>query len=281
MDIVEMIRYIIYGLLQGFMEVLPLSSSGVVSFVTHVARDEFLNNEAFLVVVNLGSLVAIIIYFRETIIKLFKHSYAHVIKREVNEENIKTIEFIKNIIIAIIPIIIVGFIYTVYGAGLEEYTLIIVGIGALLTGTILYSSRNTTDRYTKTIVNRKQAWYIGLFQILAVLPGVSRLGVTTAAGTHKELSFETSLTFSLLIYIPVSIGTIFFLIVSGVVDFSVLNSDGYIYIYYLISMIVSFFATFLALKYIFIITRRGNFKIFYIFNILFGIAALTIGIINY
>lgn len=282
MNFVEFIRYVIYGLTQGFFEVLPISSSGLVTFVQEISGQEFVevNNNFFLAVVNIGSLGAIIMYFKKTIKKLIVESYRFVIKKEDNVEYKKSFAFSKNILIAVIPTGIVGVIFTLQDISFGGYLLIVLGVGALLTGTILYYGRFNTDRYTNTVVTRKQAWYVGVFQILSIVPGVSRLAVTTAAGTHKEMSHETSLTFSLLIYIPISIGTIFVLFITGIIDYGNVEFPWYMFLYYGVSMLVSYFATKYALKYIFIITRRGNFRFFYILNLIFGFVALIIGVMQ-
>jgi undecaprenyl-diphosphatase len=280
MDIIEFIRYVVYGLTQGFFEVLPISSSGLVNFIQNIANREFIdtNNNFFLAVVNLGSLVAVVIYMRKRIKTLLVESYKYAVKKEENVDYKKSYRFLINILIAAIPTGVVGVIYAFQGINFNGYDLVIVGVGALLTGTILFYSRNTVDRYTNTIVNRNQAWYVGIFQILSIIPGVSRLAVTTAAGTHKEMSYETSLIFSLLIYIPISLGSIFVLFITGAINYSAVGNPWYTAIYYIVSLIVSFFATMAALKYLFIITRKGNFRFFYVINLFFGFVSLMIGI---
>lgn len=280
MDFLELIRYIFYGLTQGVFEVLPISSSGVVTFIQEISQQEFIamNNNFFLAVVNLGSLGAIIVYFKKTIKMLIVESYLYKVKKEETVEYKKSFVLLKNILIAVIPAGVAGVIYAFQDISFDGYLMVVLGVGALLTGTILYYGRFNTDRYTNIVVTRKQAWYVGLFQVLSILPGVSRLAVTTAAGTHKEMSHETSLTFSLLIYIPISIGSILVLLITGIVDFNSPDFPWYMYLYYSVSLLVSYFATKYALKYIFIITRKGNFRFFYIFNLIFGLVTLVIGI---
>jgi len=280
MNFVDLIRYIVYGLTQGFFEVLPISSAGLVSFIQEISQQDFseVNNNFFLAFVNLGSLFAVIIYLKKRIRKILVESYRYVVKKSTDDEHKKSFMFLKNIVIAILPTGIIGIVYSFLNIDYKEYGMVILGVGALLTGTILYYARFNTDRYTNTIVNRRQAWYIGVFQVLSILPGVSRLAVTTAAGTHRELSHETSLTFSLLIYIPISLGTIFVMLVTSGLGNEVFSVPGYTIIYYLASLLFSFIATMVALKYLFIITRKGNFRFFYILNLIFGVVALFLGV---
>jgi undecaprenyl-diphosphatase len=285
MDIVELLRYLLYGAIQGFFEVLPISSSGHVIFFKFVTNDDFITNNFFLFVVNFGSLLAIILFFRKTIYDLFCNAYKDVIKKEDNPEYRKSTKYLKNILIGIIPIGILGTILTAIDFDFTGHSLVIVGIGALLTATILYLSRKRTDMFTSTKITRKKAWYIGFFQVLALIPGVSRLAVSSTAGTHKELSYDTALRFSLMMYIPISIGTIIVSTILGInnfesfVDFD--TSNFYNYLYYFVSFFMSYIGTIVALKFIFIITQKGNFRTFYIYNIVFGLIALIIGLMQY
>jgi len=282
MNIIELLLYIFYGIIQGFFEVLPVSSSGLVSFFQSVTNDQFEYNNFFLVVVNIGSLSAIIIYMKKEIKRLLVESYDNLVKKEVDKKNKKSVEYLKSIVIAIIPIGVLGVIYTSLDINFGAYSLIVIGLGALITATVLFASRKRTDMFTNTKVTTKKAWYIGLVQLFSVIPGVSRLAITTAAGTQKELSYETSLTFSILMYIPISIGTILVSIVYGLIDIKALldfdTSNLWMYFYYFIAMLVSFFGTLYALKVIFIFTRKGNFRMFYIYNLVFGFIALIIGL---
>lgn len=285
MELLELVRYILYGIVQGIFEVLPISSSGQVAFIQFIVNDQFEYSQFFLIVVNLGSLFALIVYFRKNIKELLCHTYLDLVKKKDNPEYKKSSIYLKNILIAIIPIGILGTILTLSGIDIANISLIIIGVGALLTGTILYLSRHRTDLYTSTKVTAKKAWVIGLFQILALIPGVSRLAVTATAGTQQELSYNTALKFSLLMSIPISLGSILVYVVRGFVDIhSLLDFDTslwYMYFYYFTSMFISFFGTLYALKFIFIITQKGNFRMFYVYNVIFGLIALLIGIIRY
>ncbi|MGE4571998.1 MAG: undecaprenyl-diphosphate phosphatase [Candidatus Izemoplasmatales bacterium] len=285
MELLELIRYILYGIVQGIFEVLPISSSSQVAFIQFIVNDHFEYSQFFLLVVNLGSLFALIVYFRKNIKELLCHTYLDLVKKKDNPEYKKSTVYLKNILIAIIPIGILGTILTLSGIDIANISLIIIGVGALLTGTILYLSRHRTDLYTSTKVTAKKAWVIGLFQILALIPGVSRLAVTATAGTQQELSYNTALKFSLLMSIPISLGSILVYVVRGFVDIhSLLDFDTslwYMYFYYFTSMFISFFGTLYALKFIFIITQKGNFRMFYVYNVIFGLIALLIGIIRY
>ncbi|MFP4478402.1 MAG: undecaprenyl-diphosphate phosphatase [Candidatus Izemoplasmatales bacterium] len=285
MSLIELIRYIFFGIIQGVLEVLPVSSSGHVAFIQRLTSEDFNNGLFFLILVNLGSLLAIMLYMKNTIKQLVCDTYKYLVKNDQGPEVKKSVKYVKNIIIAIIPIGILGVVFSVYNVFYDEYILIIIGMGSLLTATILYLARKRTDMFTGTKLTHKKSLYIGLVQMLAVIPGVSRLAITTAAGTRKELSHETALKFSIMISIPISIGALIISLIIGIYDAKSLidfdTTNVHIFVYYFVSMVVSFFGTFYALKFIFIITRKGNIRLFYIYNLLFGLTALLIGLYRY
>ncbi len=194
MDFFELLKYIIFGFIQGLFEVLPISSSGQVSFMQNVLNADISTTTLFLVIVNFGSLIAIIIFLRKTIINILKGLYRYFIKNERNKETKENYEFAINIIIAIIPIGIVGIIWGQFDYLFEDYLLIIIGLGSLFTATVLYSTRSKTDMFTETKPTYKKSLYIGLVQVLAIIPGVSRLAITTTSGINKKLSHETALS---------------------------------------------------------------------------------------
>ncbi|MFO7968651.1 MAG: undecaprenyl-diphosphate phosphatase [Bacillota bacterium] len=285
MDFFELLKHIIFGFIQGLFEVLPISSSGQVSFMQNVLNADISTTTFFLVIINFGSLIAIIIFLRKTIINILKGLYRYFIKKDRNKETKENYEFAINILIAIIPIGIVGIIWGQIDYLFEDHLLIIIGLGSLFTATVLYSARSKTDMFTETKPTYKKSLYIGLVQVLAIIPGVSRLAITTTSGINKKLSYETALNFSLLLFIPISLGTIFLAIVEGFIDINNLLdfdiSNIYVYINYFVSMIVSFITTYYALKLIYKITRTGKFKLFYFYNFIFGIIALIIGLMRH
>ena len=285
MSFIELIKHIIFGLLQGFFEVLPISSSGQVTFLQNVLNADIDTTTFFLIVVNFGSLVAIIIFLRKTIFKVLHGLYLYLFKNVKDKNTKDNYNYAFNILIAIIPIGIAGIVWGQIDYILNDHLLIIVGLGSLFTATVLFSARARTDMFTETKPTYKKSLYIGIVQILAIIPGVSRLAITTTAGINKKLSYETALNFSLLLYIPISIGTIFLAIIEGIVDINALldfdTGNIYIYINYFISMFVSFITTYFALKLIYNITRSGKFKLFYVYNFVFGLVALIIGLIRH
>ncbi|MCF7924736.1 MAG: hypothetical protein K9L64_06520, partial [Candidatus Izimaplasma sp.] len=131
MDFIELIKHIIYGFVQGLFEVLPISSSGQVSFLQNVLNADISTGTFFLVVVNFGSLIAVIIYLREKILCILSGLYQYIIKKSRTKENKENYKFALNILIAIIPIGLIGVIWGQFDYLFEEHLLIIIGLGSL------------------------------------------------------------------------------------------------------------------------------------------------------
>src|SRR6056297_244361 len=135
MDFIELLRYILYGVVQGFLEVLPISSSGHVAFFQAISEDGFTYSTFFLIVINMGSLAAIILYFKSFLKEMICHAYRYLIKKDEKLEYKYTTDYAKSIIIGIIPVAVVGTIFALTDLSFGKYSLIVIGLGGLLTST--------------------------------------------------------------------------------------------------------------------------------------------------
>ena len=280
----EIIEYIILGFVQGVTEVLPVSSSGHVTFVKEIFNTEIDNSVLFLLILNLGSIIAIIYYLRKDICVYIRDLIRFIFKNNVDKDVIKSVNYVRNVFVGILPVVFIGFFVSFFIESIyEKNPLLFIGIGALLTATILYAVRNFTVAYVNKEFSTGDSFFIGLMQVVSLFPGLSRLGVTAAAGVKRKLSFDSALKFSFMMLIPISFGSMFLSLASLKFDFSSLMSNfdetNYLsYIYYFIGFFVSMISTYYALKFVFILFRRGNLSFFYIYNFIFGIVALAIGL---
>ncbi|MDY0024083.1 MAG: undecaprenyl-diphosphate phosphatase [Candidatus Izemoplasmatales bacterium] len=284
--LIELIKYIIFGIVQGVTEVLPVSSRGHVLFLDSIFRAGIGDNDFFVILLNLGSMIAVIYFLRKDVKLYFKDFYKYVIKKDRSKEIKHNYNYLRNVFIGIIPIFIVG--ATVTFVGLKDYSesisYVLIGLGALATATILFIVRNQMNEHVNKDVTSKSAFFIGVMQVLSVFPGLSRLGITTAAGVNRRLSMDSALKFAFMMFIPISIGAILSQFIAVNFDFSILLSDFIVndiwtYFYYIISFIVSIFATYYSLKWVFIWFRKGKLTVFYLYNLLFGLIAIAYGLI--
>src|SRR5690625_397090 len=249
-----MIEYLILGLLQGFTEPIPISSSGHLV----IFRDLFgivAEGLSFEILVNFGSLIAVMVIYRKDIIRLIYNALLYITNREDAAK--EDFQFVVFLIIATIPTGILGLLFedviseSLSVAGTVGYTL-------LITGVALWIIRNLRGRKNDGDLTVKDAVIVGLAQAVALIPGVSRSGATIVAAMLLGMKQETALRFSFLLYIPVSLG-VTVLSVSDIVNDP--NFDT-LMIPYAIAFMASIIATFFALKWFINVMRRGNLKYF-------------------
>ncbi len=262
--IIRLIKYIVLGIVQGFTEPLPISSSGHVIIFKELLGIDALDIN-FEIVVNAGSLIAIIILFREKIMTLVVNSYKYVFKK--NEECKSDFMYVVMLVVAVIPAGLVGFFMKDF---IEEHllTLWTVGLSLLVTAIALnFVGKMAVENSTEEITF-KDAIVIGLFQVVALIPGISRSGSTMFGGLIRKIKFEDVMEFSFLLYIPISLATI----VSGAIDFSTSNTP--FVMGYIAAFIVSIFSTYVAVIWFFGMVRKGNLKYFSYYCIAVGTAVL-------
>lgn len=278
----EIIEYIVLGLIQGITEVLPISSSGHVTFAQEMFNTDIDNSVLFLIVLNLGSIIAIAYYLRKEIKMYFMDFNSYVFKKNRDKNVRKNFVHVRNVFIGILPIMIIGFVVSYFIQDIYDLnSLIFVGVGALMTATILFAVRKQTTFHVNRDFTARDSLFIGIMQVFALFPGLSRLGLVTAAGVHRKLSLDSALKFAFMMLIPISFATIFYTLLDANFNFSVMMSNFdatsyWSYVYYLIGFFVSLVTTYFSLKFVFILFRKGKLEFFYIYNFVFGIVVLFI-----
>ncbi len=183
-----MIKEIFLAVIQGITEFLPVSSSGHLALISNIISEP---NLFFMVAMHFASLLAILIYFRKDIINLFYFQ---------KKENW---QWYKTIIIGIIPAGIIGYFFADWiDAAIKNYAMI--GTGFLFTTLILLSSKLKSGKNKK--ITLLDSLIMGISQIFALFPGVSRSGTTTGTGMLRKIKPEIAGKFSFLMFIPLMIG---------------------------------------------------------------------------
>jgi undecaprenyl-diphosphatase len=283
-SLLELLKYVFLGLIQGLTEVLPESSSGHVAIFQKILSLDMDEGILFLALINFGSLLAIITHFRKLLRKLIHDFFSFIFKPKTRSETGEQFHYVLKIAVASIPIGILGYFLTVQiDQFYQKYDLIIVGIGLLVTSTLLFLVRFSPAKQTNQTISYGNALVIGITQPLSLLPGFSRSGITTSTGLLRTLSMETTLTFSYMLYIPLSFGSIIrFLIlhITQPVAYPLITTPEalYLYIYYVAAFLASIIATILALKFIFKFFRQGKLVYFAIYTMVIGLLSLGIGV---
>ena len=208
----DYIQSIIVGFIQGLTEFLPVSSSAhivlghsIYKLITGAAINVTSNEEIFFdIVVHLGTLGAVIIYFRNEILELLKAFFNAIKTRDFSSYEAKLCLYI----------LLGTFITGIIALPLKDFTEQLVStpylVGALLlvTGSVLFFSEKISKKFSKEDeeVNTKKSVFIGIAQGLAVFPGFSRSGLTIATGLACGLTRVKAARYSFLLSLPIIIG---------------------------------------------------------------------------
>jgi undecaprenyl-diphosphatase len=247
-----MIELILLSIVQGITEFLPVSSSAHLILLSNYFN--FTNSNLTLdVSLHLGSLLAITLYFKEELKNFIQNK----------------ILFLK-IIITSIPITLVGLVLVNFDFLDFFRSYKIIGWSTLIFGLILFTSdQRKTDQNIETNFSYRNAIFIGLFQVLALIPGVSRSGITITGARFLNLNRIDSAKISFLTSIPIlTIASLYNLqkiIAQNDLKISGLNLVGVIMSFIFSYITVSFFLKFL---------KKFNLLIFVIYRVILGILIL-------
>lgn len=210
----DIIQAIIIGIVQGLTEFLPVSSSAHLVFAHNILGVE--NSLAFDVFLHLGTLIAVLWYFRWDIIKMLQSWWLSIgdilqgrFRQGLRDDPYKRLAWY--VILATIPVGIVGVLFEESIDALFSGALYVPAFFLFVTGTILYlSQRMTSGNINLRNISAKEALWMGLGQACAILPGLSRSGTTIAAGLTAGLEKEFAAKFSFILSIPAIFGAFLF-----------------------------------------------------------------------
>lgn len=260
---IEALKYLLLGIVQGVTEVLPISSSGHVEITKYIIDIQFCNNLIFLILVNTGSLVTFIFIYRRKLWELVKGFILYVFSKKDREVHKRAFVTVMKIVVASIPAGIVGLLFNDdLGDLLVNYALLVSGIGLLVTASVLYYL--TIDEPFKS---RKKhlGWLdiglMGMAQVAALFPGVSRSGMTSTTAIKRGVGVDAALDFSFIMYIPVSIGSTLLLIYNAFTEEASMFKAS-LTVNYILAFLGAMVATYIAYKLIYGIYKSGKLRYF-------------------
>lgn len=245
---IELIKYVLIGFIQGLTEFLPISSSGhVVLFGSLFDLDNLL---LLSVVAHVGTLFAVIFCYRKRLVEL--------VKKPFNKTNI-------NLLIATIPTVVIVLLFNHFiEDNFSTKTLI---WGFLLSAVLLIIADFKKDSYRP--VNKRSALYMGLAQGLALLPGISRSGSTLVCGLLVGVEKNEALDFSFLMSIPIIIASAVY---ESIKLFTMQLTVNWLGIF--IVMITSFVFGILSIKLMLKIVKKNKLYFFSIYLIVLSLIIL-------
>lgn len=252
------LNYLILGIIQGFTEPLPISSSGHLKLFKSIFTNEVLGDMNFEIIVNSGSLIAIIILYRKEIMNIIKDFFLYLKTRKIKYET--NYKYALLIALGTLPAAFFGiFMKNI----IEDYfTTKLVGLMFIITSLLLYMIKDLNGNRKKEEMTYKDALKIGFFQVIALFPGISRSGATVVGGMKSNLSKETSLNYSFMLYIPISMASI-------ILSIKDLNLE--LIFPYIISMLASCLITYMSAKLFINIFKKGKLIYFSIYCFIVGI----------
>ena len=244
----DIIEVLILSAIQGISEFLPISSSAHLILVSSLY--EFKNSSLLIdISLHLGSLFAIIYYFKEDLLNVRSNK-----------------RLLGLIIIGSIPLIIVG--YVLYSTGIiyNLRNIKVIAWTTLVFGIILYiADKNRFDKKISSNLNLQSILFISLFQVLSLVPGVSRAGITITAARILKFNRFDSGKISFLLSIPALAGASFL----GLKDvFTQSIEFNYLVI---IAILTSFIFSFVTVKFFLIYINKFSMNAFVIYRIIIAL----------
>lgn len=252
------LQAIVLAIIEGITEFLPVSSTGhmiIASSFFGIAQEDF--TKLFTIVIQLGAILSVVILY-------FKRFF-------------QSFDFYFKLLVAFVPAVVLGLLLSDFIDGLLENP-VTVAISLLIGGVILlkvdewFNTPDTTE--TSQQISYLQAFKIGLFQCIAMIPGVSRSGASIVGGMSQKLSRTTAAEFSFFLAVPTMLGATAKKCYDYYKDGFELSHDQINIL--IIGNVVAFIVALLAIKtFIGFLTKNG-FKVFGYYRIIAGIILLLI-----
>jgi undecaprenyl-diphosphatase len=264
---------LLLGIVQGLTEFLPISSSGHLILVPWLQHYHFLENhesfnKTFDVALHAGTLVAVLVYFRTEIITLLGALWHSLRTRAIsgNEERLAWA-----IVVATIPAVIAGGIGESF---IEDHlgepwqiAILLIAFGLLLGVADRQPERERLEQ-----VDLRQGLYVGLAQVLALAPGVSRSGITITAGRFLGLDRDSAARFSFLLLAPVTAGAVAYKGYKAISEGLPHDVAGPI----IVGTIAAAISGYLAIAGLLALVRRHSYDVFVVYRVLVGVAVLLL-----
>jgi len=274
----EILKAAFYGIVQGLTEFLPVSSSGHLAILKNIFGLDFDDAILFTLILHLGSLVAVFIIYRKEIRELIICFIVLVIKLCTGKFKYKRLspgeKFVIMIFIATLPLI-AGALISGRIESLSNYTKLIGGFLMINAVVLFLSDRIPNGDITEKTATPKNALFVGVCQIIAVVPGISRSGATITGGILSGFSRQFAVKFSFIMSIPAILGSSIF----KIADYAASDSEftALMFMMCVVGFAFAFISGIIAIVAINIIARKKNFTLFAVYCLIAGLLSLIFG----
>ena len=250
----NILTYIILGIIQGLTEPLPISSSGHIFLFKNLFNTTMFNSLNFEIISNFGSFIAIFIIFWKDIKDLVSSFFIYIFNKEKRKTTKEKFKYCWLVVISTIPVGIVGFLFK---DKLESlYSLKGLAFAFLITALALFIVRNIKGDKGDYDITIKDAIIIGLFQMITIIPGISRSGTVLVACLLCHLKRDTALKYTFILYI------------SDLANTAELNT---LLVPYLLGMLAAGIVTYFSYKWLSNWVKKGKLWKFSIYCLLLAI----------
>ena len=271
MSVVEILKVIVQGIVEGFTEWLPISSTGhmiLVDEIIHMDQPKAYLAVCF-VVIQLGAILAVVLlYFAKP------HPFSR--RKKPSAKRMAILLWFK-IVVACLPAAVVGLLLNDW---MEEHLMNAYVVAAMLIiYGFLFIILETRNEHTNFPVQKTSqltfltAFYIGLFQLLSLIPGTSRSGATILGAMLLGCSRSVAAEFSFFLGIPVMFGASLLRLVAYFVDGN--SFTGPQVVYMLLGMVIAFFVSVYSIRFLMGYIRNHDFKFFGYYRIVLGIIVIA------
>ena len=264
MFLIEMLKTFVLGLVEGITEWLPISSTGHMILVNELIKNEgtFTASDLYLYVIQLGAILAVVtLYFKK--LNPFSPS-------KTKEERLDTWNMWGKVLVACIPAAVIGLMLDSFMEHFENWqvvstTLIVYGVLFI----IIEKRHKSFSTDSISNMTYKTALFIGLFQVLSIVPGTSRSGSTILGAMLVGCTRGVAAEFSFFLAIPVMLGVSFLKILKyglsmNLQDLTVLISG----------MLVAYITSMVSIKFLTNYVKSHDFKFFGIYRIVLGVIVI-------
>nr|WP_296009089.1 undecaprenyl-diphosphate phosphatase [uncultured Blautia sp.] len=283
MDFIELLKVVFLGIVEGITEWLPISSTGHLILVEEFVKLDVSKQfwEMFMVVIQLGAILAVVVLYWNKIWPFRNKKPQHVNVTKIEKSAGFICRFVKidkmvmwfKILVSCLPAILIGLPFddfiedTFNNWFVVSVMLIVYGVLFLLVED--YNAKRTVKVNSIEKISWKMALYIGIFQVLALIPGTSRSGATIIGGILLGASRTVAAEYTFFLAIPVMFGASLL----KIVKFG-LNFTQWEVVILGVGTMVSFLVSILAIKFLMGYIKKHDFKVFGWYRIVLGVVVM-------